>query len=63
MNIEEIRKNAPSGATMYRFKMLSSGVIYYKPDASNKLSMWSNRCQDWIDAFNTTDNENIINLY
>lgn len=45
MTIEEIRSNAPSGATGYRVeKKLCGQIIYYKGDRY----MWLERWKEWI---------------
>ena len=42
MTIEEIRKNAPEGATHYRDETRTGVVIYYKHVLGKSLMFWLN---------------------
>ena len=50
MNIEEIKKNAPDGATHYRF---SNGAIEYlkKLEYHDTWYIWFESHKDWITTF------------
>ena len=43
--IEEIRKNAPNGATHYRFLEMISRIFYFKK--VNGEIFWFNDCDFW----------------
>lgn len=45
MTIEEIRKNAPDGATHYRNLKIIERVLYFKK--INGVIFWFNDCDRW----------------